>query len=194
MNSLRKFGYTFPALLSMTAVVGAQYLGFEVFQTQAKAETQELKAICVLNPDGASGVSGVVTFSQLKEDGPVKIEGKVKGLKEGKHGFHVHQFGNLTEGCKTAGPHYNPFNKTHGGPQDTERHVGDLGNIVAGTDGVATISMLDNLVKLSGPTSVVGRSLVVHADTDDLGRGGFPDSSTTGHAGARVACGVIGIN
>jgi len=33
----------------------------------------------------------------------------------------------------------------------------------------------------------------VHADEDDLGRGGFPDSKTTGHAGARIACGVIGI-
>ena len=44
-----------------------------------------------------------------------------------------------------------------------------------------------------GEHSVVGRSLVVHAGTDDLGKGGFEDSLTTGHAGGRVACGVIGI-
>lgn len=35
--------------------------------------------------------------------------------------------------------------------------------------------------------------LQVHADEDDLGRGGFPDSKTTGHAGGRLSCGVIGI-
>lgn len=38
----------------------------------------------------------------------------------------------------------------------------------------------------------MGRSVVVHADPDDLGRGGFNDSKTTGHAGARLSCGVIG--
>ena len=59
--------------------------------------------------------------------------------------------------------------------------------------GVAVATITDRLVKLSGETSVIGRAIVVHADRDDLGRGGFPDSLTTGHAGARVACGVIGI-
>ena len=46
---------------------------------------------------------------------------------------------------------------------------------------------------IAGPYSILGRSIVVHAGEDDLGRGGFPDSKTTGHAGGRVACGVIGI-
>ena len=49
------------------------------------------------------------------------------------------------------------------------------------------------MIKLFGDESVVGRSCVVHADKDDLGKGGFSDSLTTGHSGARVACGVIGL-
>ena len=53
--------------------------------------------------------------------------------------------------------------------------------------------MTDHLVKLSGRYSVIGRSLIVHQDKDDLGKGGHNDSLTTGHAGKRIACGIIGI-
>ena len=58
----------------------------------------------------------------------------------------------------------------------------------------ATLILTSNLIKLSGETSVIGRSFVLHADKDDLGRGGFSDSKTTGHAGTRMACGVIGLS
>jgi Cu-Zn family superoxide dismutase len=85
------------------------------------------------------------------------------------------------------------YQQPHGSPQDRIRHVGDLGNIIAGEDGVAEIRLCDRLISLSGMNSIIGRSVVVHANPDDLGRGGAPDSNTTGNAGARVACGIIGI-
>ena len=93
--------------------------------------------------------------------------------------------------CNSAGPHYNPFNKTHGAPEDEERHVGDMGNIVAGEDGVAEGTLEDRLIMLSGEYTVIGRSIMVHADEDDLGKGGHELSKTTGNAGARLACGEI---
>lgn len=65
-------------------------------------------AICEMNPDGNSGVSGTVELFQ-PAGGKTKIIAKIKGLKKGKHGFHIHQFGNLLKGCKTAGPRFNPF-------------------------------------------------------------------------------------
>jgi Cu-Zn family superoxide dismutase len=37
-----------------------------------------------------------------------------------------------------------------------------------------------------------GRSVIIHADEDDYGLGGFDDSLTTGHSGKRIACAVIG--
>ena len=72
--------------------------------------------------------------------------------------------------------------------------MGDLGNIEAGKDGVGKIVLEDHLVQLSGEHSVIGRSFVVHAKPDDLGKGGNEESLKTGNAGARVACGVIGLS
>jgi len=136
-------------------------------------------------------------------DDSCAIAYRVEGLAPGLHGFHIHEKADFSNGCLSAGPHYNPFKKTHGAPEDDERHVGDLGNIIAGPDGVAEGVIIDRLVKLDGPYSVVGRSMMVHADPDDLGRGdnslaympgppknGFV-SKVTGNAGARIACGEI---
>ena len=101
--------------------------------------------------------------------------------------------GNLIEGCKTAGPHYNPHGKTHGGPDSEVRHVGDLGNVEAGANGVGTYELSDHQINLYGENSIIGRSVVCHSKTDDLGKGGDDESLKTGNAGARVACGVIGL-
>jgi len=147
------------------------------------------KAVAVLKGDK---VNGTIWFEQAAS-GPVSIKGELKGLAAGLHGFHVHQFGDTTDGCTSAGPHFNPGNKDHGGPTDSVRHAGDLGNVTAGGDGVAKVDLKDAQISLSGANSIVGRTLVVHADPDDLGKGGHELSKTTGNAGARVACGVIGL-
>ena len=38
----------------------------------------------------------------------VKISGEVKGLTDGKHGFHIHEFGGLGDNCGDAGGHFDP--------------------------------------------------------------------------------------
>ncbi len=128
----------------------------------------------------------MVTFTRT--DSGIKIVADVEGLTEGKHGFHVHQYGDCSNPDGTsAGGHFNPENKKHGAPTDTERHVGDLGNLDAGADGRAHYERMDSVITLSGEHSIIGRGIIVHAGEDDL------TSQPTGAAGARVACGVIGI-
>ena len=89
------------------------------------------------------------------------MTGKITGLKPGNHGFHIHQFGDYTGGCVSAGSHFNPHNKDHGGPDDTERHAGDLGNVVAGADGVVNLDITDAQIPVDGPNCIIGRSVVV---------------------------------
>ncbi|KAI8917689.1 copper/zinc superoxide dismutase [Powellomyces hirtus] len=150
-----------------------------------------VKAVSLVRGD--SPATGTITFTQESENSPTIIEVDLKSLTPGKHGFHVHEFGDNTNGCTSAGGHFNPTQKTHGAPEDEVRHVGDLGNLTAGPDGTVKAKIQDSQVKLIGPTSVIGRTIVVHADEDDLGRTMHEQSKITGNAGARVCCGVIGV-
>ncbi|CAN1348050.1 Superoxide dismutase [Cu-Zn] [Linum perenne] len=91
------------------------------------------------------------------------------------------------------GPHFNPQGKEHGAPEDEHRHAGDLGNVTVGDDGTATFTIIDKHIPLTGSNSIIGRAVVVHADPDDLGKGGHELSKSTGNAGGRIACGIIGM-
>jgi Cu-Zn family superoxide dismutase len=151
-------------------------------------------AICILHPDNNSGVRGIVTIHQTHPMAPAYFEFAVLGLNPGQlHGCHIHEFGDLTKGCITAGPHFNPHKQTHGGPRDVVRHVGDIGNLLANRKGISEYCLADRMVSLFGANSVIGRSVVVHKQQDDLGKGGNEESLKTGNAGARVACGIIGL-
>uniref|UniRef100_A0A147BUC0 Putative copper/zinc superoxide dismutase n=1 Tax=Ixodes ricinus TaxID=34613 RepID=A0A147BUC0_IXORI len=89
-------------------------------------------AICVIK---TTNISGFVRFVQTS-NWSVEVTVNVIGLPPGSHGFHVHQYGDITKGCASAGGHFNPLSMYHGGPDSVVRHVGDLGNIVADSDGI----------------------------------------------------------
>jgi Cu-Zn family superoxide dismutase len=134
---------------------------------------------------------GHIKFQDLGEETQIIID--VYGFKPGKHGFHIHEKGTIEKGCGSLCAHYNPFNTKHGGPDDdrNNRHVGDLGNIDVDVNGICKTSFSDTLVKLSGEYSVLNRSIVIHEDEDDLGKGGDEESLKTGNAGKRIACARI---
>jgi Cu-Zn family superoxide dismutase len=144
------------------------------------------KANVVLNPTEGNNVRGVVTFTQTGSS--VKVVAHIEGLTPGKHGFHVHEFGDCSSKDGTsAGGHFNPAGAQHGAPEAAVRHAGDMGNIEADQSGVAHLEYVDPVAKLSGQGAIIGHGMIVHAKADDL------KTQPTGNAGGRLACGVIGI-
>jgi superoxide dismutase, Cu-Zn family len=175
MNKLRLIG------------AGCLLIGVTALAADAAQKTQRRRAVCVLHALKGSRAAGKVTFEE-QANGSVLIQATITGLKPGKHGFHIHEFGDCSslEG-KSAGGHFNPTGMPHGGPDSKKRHDGDLGNVTANRSGKATYRRIDKVVKLRGPRSIIGRSIIVHVGADDL------KTQPTGNAGARAACGVIGL-
>ena len=116
-------------------------------------------------------VKGTILFIQAPGT-PTLIKGTVSGLEPGDHGFHIHEFGDMSKGCESMGAHYNPDNVDHG--NEDSGHVGDLGNIIADENGNCVQSIKDKYLQLRGYRyNIIGRSVVIHKEMDDLGRGGL---------------------
>ncbi|MDC0719061.1 superoxide dismutase family protein [Nannocystis bainbridge] len=135
----------------------------------------------------SSGVNGTVNFTQLA-DGKIKVEADITGLSPGKHGMHVHEFGDCTSpDGESAGGHFNPDKVDHGAPGSGAHHPGDFGNLDAGADGHAKLTLTMDPAHFSiasGTYNVLGRAIIVHEKVDDFGQ-------PTGNAGGRLACGII---
>ncbi len=161
------------------AAAGALAAGAGWAQDGAKATAQ-------LQPTKGSTAGGTVTFTQRGKW--VLVEAKVSGLTPGaEHGFHVHEKGDCSSGDgMSTGGHFNPLGHPHAHFGTPDRHAGDLPALTADASGTATLKIeLDVITVTDGPTSVVGRGLIVHVQPDDY------KTQPTGNAGARIACGVI---
>ncbi len=144
------------------------------------------KAVAVLHPTQGNSVEGIVQFIQTPNG--VRVIADVSGLTPGKHGFHIHQYGDCSSpDAKSAGGHFNPTHQPHGAPDAPKHHIGDLGNLEADDNGKAHLDRVFPFLRLAGPTGIIGRAVIIHSGEDDL------TSQPTGNAGKRVACGVIGI-
>ncbi|KAJ0184370.1 hypothetical protein K1T71_000793 [Dendrolimus kikuchii] len=156
---------------------------------QGFGETQSAVAMISSQSCCNSKVLGVIRFQQSPE-GPLVADGSIDGLTEGQHGLHVHDAGDLSQGCLSLGGHFDPHGRPHGGPRDPQelRHAGDLGNIVADDSGRATFRIEDSVLKV---WDIIGRSVAVTERRDDLGKGDSPTSKIDGDSGPPVACGII---
>lgn len=146
------------------------------------------EAVAVVAPTQGQQVRGTV---HLRRDADaVRVTGELSGLTpNAKHGFHVHEFGDCSapDGA-SAGAHFAPEGHPHGAPDPATHHAGDLGNVQADADGKARIDVkVPGLTLATGDRALLGRSVIVHAQPDDL------TSQPSGNAGARVGCGVVGV-
>jgi superoxide dismutase, Cu-Zn family len=160
---------------------------FGIALSSSSVSAQEpTKAIAILHAASGSNVTGTVTFTKTAD--AVEIVADVAGLTPGKHGFHIHEFGDCsTADAASAGGHFNPTHKPHGAPDAPERHTGDLGNLEADASGKAHLTWKDKEMTMTGANSIIGHGVIVHAKEDDL------KSQPVGNAGGRLACGVIGV-
>jgi len=143
-------------------------------------------ATAQLQPTRGNSVTGKVSFTQKGDK--VAVVANVSGLKPNQeHGFHVHEKGDCSSGDgMSAAGHFNPNGSPHGRHTDQAHHAGDMPNLKADASGNASFTAeLDAVSVSEGPTSVVGRGLIVHAQPDDY------KSQPVGNAGARLACAVI---
>lgn len=141
-------------------------------------------AVANISPLGDNKITGKVTFTKLQEGTLVVAD--IDGLTPGEHGFHIHEYGECgSKDGASAGAHFNPTGGKHAGPDAPDRHVGDLGNLVADENGHAHYEKIDKLIQLQGKNSILGRSVIIHADKDDY------ETQPAGASGARIGCGVI---
>ena len=178
--------YFVPALAAAGLVTFAAMGHSQPHEKKAAQGGGVTKAIAVMHPTKGQKVEGTVTFTKVEKG--VRVQAHIHGLAAGKHGFHIHEFGDCSspDGMSTGG-HFNPEKAEHAGPKTQKRHIGDLGNIEADDSGHANYDMVDAQLRFEGPTSIIGRGLIIHEKADDF------KTQPTGNAGGRVSCGVIGV-
>lgn len=148
-----------------------------------------IEAVAVVHPTTDGGtVHGIVRFTQV--DGGVRVVADFDGLSPtGKHGFHIHEFGDCTGDVKSVGGgHFNPGGEQHGAPDAEHHHGGDFGNLETDDKGHAHYERVMAGITVAGDHgAILGRSVIVHAHADDL------TTQPSGNAGDRIGCGIIGI-
>lgn len=146
----------------------------------------EALAVATIEPKNDSGVTGTASFTVVGDQ--VVLTLSIENATPGEHAFHLHAVGDCSAPDGTsAGGHWNPTEHDHGQWGGEAFHLGDVGNLVVGDDGTATLTVGTNLwsVGTGDDNDVVGRAVIVHEGSDDF------TTQPTGAAGARIGCGVI---
>ena len=146
-------------------------------------------------------IKGRVLFHQCKDYNGVIVSFNLKGFKPNTiNAVHIHTFGDSSKGCETLGSHLNLTNKNHGSifVDINNSHTGDLcNNIHSDKNGNFKFEFFDPRIQIDGDiySSIIGCSVVIHEEEDDLGLGKGnkrKESILTGNSGKRIAFAIIG--
>lgn len=181
---------TLPLALIFTAAfaVGPAAAHTLMVDPGAEAPDPVTAAVARLQPTAGNQVRGTV-WLQESEAG-LASHAKIVGLPAGStHAYHVHVYGDCTsDDGKSAGTHFHFEGSSLNPPADIEEITGNLGELVADDQGVATHRALIPEATLQGEYTLLGRSVVIHAKPNDA------TQPPIGAAGDRLACGVIGVS
>jgi Cu-Zn family superoxide dismutase len=165
------------------ALIASSFLLGACAETRDRGLNASPTAACDLAATTGNRASGHATFRM--EGGRMVVEVDLEGLSAGRHGIHVHEFGDCGNNAISAGGHFNPTGQKHGPGMLVDSHAGDLGNLVADADGHAHAVIRTEYLSFLGSTKVIGLSLIVDGAADDY------VTQPDGNTGERVACGVI---
>lgn len=124
-------------------------------------------------------------------EGGVQVRVDAAGLVTGSYAAHVHAVGRCDPPAfESAGPHWNPTDRQHGSQNPQGQHLGDLPNLMVGTDGAGSFTYIVPGASLTGGSRAMldadGAALVIHTGADDY------RTDPSGNSGARLACGEFG--
>jgi len=143
-------------------------------------------AVAVLTPTEGNEPRATIRFTP--QDGGLAYTTEATGLNAGKHGYHIHVYGDCSApDGKSAGTHFNLKGSSKNPPEDIDRITGNLGVLEAGEDGNAEGEGTLENASLTGAKSIIGRAIIIHQKGNDESK------PPIGAAGPRQACGVIGI-